>query len=104
MKHLKYLNKYFIKYKWLFLSGCLFIIISNIFGVLPPIVIRHAFNLVHEQIIAYSSATGDAGRGQIFSDFNRSLLLFAVMVVGLALLRGLFMFFMRQTIIVMSRH
>jgi ATP-binding cassette subfamily B multidrug efflux pump len=40
----------------------------------------------------------------IYDIFGLSLLLFGILVLMLALLRGLFLFFMRQTIILMSRH
>lgn len=104
MKHLSYLNKYFIKYKWHFLLGILFVTISNIFGVLPPIVIRHAFNLVKENIAFYHLYENFGLEGNLSIIFNEGLLLFGAAVLGLAIMKGLFMFFMRQTLIVMSRH
>lgn len=103
MKHLKYLNRYFIKYKWHFLLGSLFVIISNVFGVLPPIVIRHAIDLVKENIGFYWMYEGFDLQNDFYRIFTVGLLVFGVTVLGLAILKGLFMFFMRQTIIVMSR-
>lgn len=103
MKHLTSLNKYFVKYKWHFLLGSLFVIISNIFGVLPPIVIRHAFDLVKENIAFYRMYEGFDLQNDFYRIFTVGLLVFGVTVLGLAILKGLFMFFMRQTIIVMSR-
>lgn len=103
MKHLRYLNKYFVKYKWHFLWGSLFVVISNIFGVLPPIVIRHAFDLVKENIAFYRMYEGFDLQQDFYRIFTVGLLVFGVTVLGLAILKGLFMFFMRQTIIVMSR-
>src|SRR6201995_367217 len=104
MKHLAYLNKFFLKYRWRLIPGVLFVIISNIFGVLPAQVIRVAFDLVTENIAVYRLFSGFNRQAMIYDIFGSSLLLFGVLVLVLALLRGLFLFFMRQTIILMSRH
>ncbi|WP_295676838.1 ABC transporter ATP-binding protein [uncultured Mucilaginibacter sp.] len=104
MKDLAYLNKFFYKYIWRLIPGVLFVIISNIFGVLPAQVIRIAFDLVTENISTYQLFSGFHRQDMIYQIFGSSLLLFGILVLVLALLRGLFLFFMRQTIIVMSRH
>jgi ATP-binding cassette subfamily B protein len=104
MKSLAYLNKFFYKYRWRLVPGILFVVISNIFGVLPAQVIRVAFNLVAENIQIYHLYAGFKRQQVIYDIFGSSLLLFGVLVLVLALLRGLFLFFMRQTIILMSRH
>lgn len=104
MKDLAYLNKFFYKYRWRLIPGVLFVIISNIFGVLPAQVIRVAFDLVTENITLYRLYSGFNRQEVIYQIFGSSLLLFGILVLVLALLRGLFLFFMRQTIILMSRH
>lgn len=104
MKDLAYLNKFFYKYRWRLVPGVLFVIISNIFGVLPAQVIRVAFDLVTDNIGVYQLFSGFNRQQIIYDIFGSSLLLFGVLVLVLALLRGLFLFFMRQTIILMSRH
>ncbi|WP_345953122.1 ABC transporter ATP-binding protein [Mucilaginibacter sp. PAMB04168] len=104
MKSLAYLNKYFYKYRWRLVPGVLFVVISNIFGVLPAQVIRVAFNLVAENIQIYHLYSGFERQRIIYDIFGASLLLFGSLVLVLSLLRGLFLFFMRQTIILMSRH
>ncbi|WP_259067385.1 ABC transporter ATP-binding protein [Mucilaginibacter sp. X4EP1] len=104
MKDLAYLNKFFYKYRWRLIPGVLFVIISNIFGVLPAQVIRVAFDLVTENINTYQLFSGFNRQYIIYDIFGSSLLLFGILVLVLALLRGLFLFFMRQTIILMSRH
>ncbi|MBC7566277.1 MAG: ABC transporter ATP-binding protein [Pedobacter sp.] len=104
MKHLKILNKYFYKYKWWLIPGVFFVVISNIFGVIPAQVIGHAFNLITENILIYSLFEGFERREVIYDIFSYSLLYFGALVLVLYLLRGLFLFFMRQTIILMSRH
>ena len=104
MKELAYLNKFFYKYRWRFLPGVFFVIVSNLFGVLPAQVIRIAFDLVSENIALYRLYNGFERQGMVADLFGQSLLLFGLIVLALALLRGLFLFFMRQTIILMSRH
>jgi ATP-binding cassette subfamily B multidrug efflux pump len=104
MKDLAYLNKFFVKYRWHLIPGVVFVIISNIFSVLPAQVIRVAFDLVTENIGTYQLFAGFNRQSMIYDIFGSSLLLFGVLVLVLSLIRGLFLFFMRQTIILMSRH
>ena len=104
MKELAYLNKFFYNYRWRFLPGVLFVIISNLFAVLPAQVIRIAFDLVNENIAIYRLFNGFEKQKLIAAIFGQSLLFFGLIVLALALLRGIFLFFMRQTIILMSRH
>ena len=104
MKELAYLNKFFYKYRWRLVPGIVFVIISNLFGVLPAPVIRMAFDLVSENISIYRLYNGFERQEIIYKIFGYSLLFFGVIVLILALLRGLFLFLMRQTIILMSRH
>ena len=104
MKHLRFLNKYFYKYKWWIIPGVFFVIISNIFGVVPAQVIGHAFNLITENIEIYRLFEGFDRAAVVYDIFSTSLFYFGMLVLVLYLLRGLFLFFMRQTIILMSRH
>lgn len=103
MKHLSYLNKYLYKYRKSLIPGVLFVIISNAFGVLPATVIRLAFNLVTENIGLYRLFDGFDRQDIVYKIFGYSLILFGSLVIMLAVLRGIFLFFMRQTIILVSR-
>jgi ATP-binding cassette subfamily B multidrug efflux pump len=104
MKHLRFLNKHFYKYKWWIIPGVFFVIVSNIFGVIPAQVIGHAFNLITENIQIYGLFSGFNRQQVIYDIFSYSLLYFGSLVLVLYLVRGLFLFFMRQTLILMSRH
>jgi len=104
MKHLFFLNKYFYKYKWWIIPGVFFVIISNIFGVVPAQVVGHAFNLITENIAIYQLFDGFERQEIIYDIFSNSLFFFGTLILILYLMRGLFLFFMRQTIILMSRH
>ena len=65
--------------------------------------IREALDLVIENINLYPLTTGFGAREVYLRQIGRILLYFGGLVIVLALLTGLFMYFMRQTIIVMSR-
>lgn len=76
--------------------GILFISLSNIFRILQPQAIRKAL----DEILLFIKQNPELRDSHLLS---YSLMKFGLMVLGFALLMGLFMFFMRQTIIVMSR-
>ena len=113
MKHLFSLNKYFIKYKKLFLFGIVFTLLSNYFRILSPQVSKFIIDKVAAEINPSKPALSINHYNFIvkffINYFNQSNLTSLVIYSGvglllLAILGGLFMFFMRQTIIVMSRH
>lgn len=104
MKHLKVLNKYFVRYKWRLISGVLFVGISNVLAVAPALVVRYVFDLVEENINVYRQLGHSAMQQEYFSFFIQGVAICGVTLLLLALFRGIFMYFMRQTIIVMSRH
>ena len=97
MKNLGSLNKYFVKYKWRLLLGLLFVAISSKFAELPGSVVRDILNEVQAML---KNKTPGSDNSAIISHVVTG----GITLLGLALLRGLFMFMMRQTIIVMSRH
>ncbi|MFN7115629.1 MAG: ABC transporter ATP-binding protein [Saprospiraceae bacterium] len=103
MKHLRYLNKYFLKYRWHLLGGIAFVFISNYFRVLQPQMIREALDLVVENIGLYSMYDGFDMQRELYISLGKTLFYFGGLVLFLAILMGVFMYFMRQTIIVMSR-
>ncbi|MDQ3191582.1 MAG: ABC transporter ATP-binding protein/permease [Bacteroidota bacterium] len=104
MKSLKHLNKYFYKYRYRFLAGSFFVIISNIFAVYAPQVVRHAFDLVKETFDIYVMFDGFIVQQSIMDFFARTAFLLGMLYILLAMLRGVFLFLMRQTLIVMSRY
>lgn len=103
MKHLRYLNQYFLRYRFRLLLGILFVFLSNIFAIIPPKIIRYAFDLVKDNIAYYHLYNGFDLQTHYYSSFSNAIILFGVSMLLLALLRGGFMYLMRQTIIVMSR-
>jgi ATP-binding cassette subfamily B multidrug efflux pump len=92
MRALGYLNKYFIKYKWRFLLGILFTVVSNYYGSRMPVIVMDAVNgMKHE----------------LYASTVESSLMLALKIGGIymlfSLIKGFFLFLMRQTIIIMSR-
>src|SRR6201996_3232551 len=104
MNSLAYLNKFLYKYRWRLIPGILFVVISNIFQVFTAFVIRNAVDMVMDNISVYHLFSGFSTQRSIYTLFGYSTLLFGLIVLALYFLRGIFLFFMRQTIILMSRH
>ena len=104
MKSLKHLNKYLFKYKYLLILGFVFFGISNVFGLYPAQIIRQAFDLADAEING-TEYTSESFLTPFFEglSFGMVILLFGGIVLGLALMKGVFVFLMRQTIIIMSR-
>ncbi|MFC3416802.1 ABC transporter ATP-binding protein [Algoriphagus hitonicola] len=103
MKPLWRLNKYLYKYKGLLLLGILFTVISNIFVIIPAQLVRLAIDYVVESFSIFRplelGGLGESAQ-EIFLNF---VLVFGVLILAMALLRGFFLFLIRQTIIIMSR-
>ncbi len=103
MKPLWRLNKYFRKYKGLLLLGTVFTLISNIFVIIPAQLVRLAIDYVVESLTIYRPLQL-GGMGEPAKEiFLKFVLVFGVLILVMALLRGFFLFLIRQTIIIMSR-
>ncbi len=100
MKSLWVLNKYFYKYRGRLLLGVLFVAISVIFSIFPAIFVRESFNLVEEGVKQFKETGNAFGEAEL----RNKLIMYGLIIIGASLLRGLFTFFMRQTIIVVSRY
>ena len=92
MKSLRSLNKYFITYKWRFLLGILFTVISNYFAVKMPKYVQVSIDGL--QKTGVSTQLNDA----LWLSFK-----IGGLYLLLSAIKGFFLFLMRQTIIVMSR-
>ena len=117
MKHLSSLNKYFWKYRWHFMLGILFVVLTNYFRILAPQLTGYVVNTVVQSIkspningidIKKSEKNYDYVVRQVIAKFDEkpgNKILFAgITLFVIAIISGFFMFLMRQTIIVMSRH
>jgi len=103
VKPLRYLRKYFYKYRVRLLLGVLFVASSNLFAIFPAQQVRDAIDLIKERLGSLNDLEGE-DRQMIIDQIGHEVLYFAFLVIGFAILRGIFMYLMRQTIIVMSRH
>jgi ATP-binding cassette, subfamily B, multidrug efflux pump len=97
LKELKTLNKYFVKYKFRLMAGIVSVIIASIFQIYPAKYVREATNLV-------AAALKNSTTNSSHEDLYGKLFYFSILILSFSLLRGLFMYFMRQTLVVMSRH
>ena len=95
MKELSYLNKYLIKYRGRLLLGTLFIIVSNIFKVLMPEILKDATNSIKHVLGSIANYTSE--------DITAIAISLGLLFMLYALLNGVFLFLTRQTIIIMSR-
>ncbi|MFD1002578.1 ABC transporter ATP-binding protein [Ohtaekwangia kribbensis] len=103
MRELKYLNKYLFKYKWHLILGTVFVILSNIFQIIPAQLVRDSIDLVVDNIRLYKSMEGTGVQQNFFKVFAFGILIYAGLILVMAFLRGIFLYFVRQTLIVMSR-
>lgn len=117
MRHLRALGKYFWKYRVRLGAGILFVVLSNYFNVLSPQLMRFIINYVDNALsLTNVGRNVNTDEGYDFlvkkvidwigvqSDVGRVVIIASLIILLLALLRSFFMFLMRQTIIVMSRH
>ena len=94
MKELKYLNKYFVKYKFHFLLGICITIVAQIFSLFTPKLISKSFKAIE-----------DFHKNNISSTVIKTELIHNIFwIIGTTLIAGVLTFLMRQTLIVMSRH
>jgi ATP-binding cassette, subfamily B, multidrug efflux pump len=128
LRYLRAVNKYFWKYKWRLLLGLIFVLLSNYFRILAPQVTGYVVNTAeaHEllpvpvsltqQIRTSRTQKSDTANYDILvkkyiralnttqRSFGQKVALSGMTLLLLAIIGGVFMFLMRQTIIVMSRH
>ncbi len=114
MKELAALNPFFWKYRFRFFAGIILVIATNYLAVLAPQITGYVVGLVQEKLPGGKSTTpiqpdliinGIMGLSDYFKfSFGWLITFCSVTILILAIIRGVFMFFMRQTIIVMSRH
>jgi ATP-binding cassette subfamily B multidrug efflux pump len=115
LKHLWALNKYFWKYRNRFFIGIFFVMASNYFAVLAPQITGFVVNQVQQRLPGARPTTTRPLHDQLVNrfidaiqsghlSFGWIIALCSITILLLAIIRGILMFLMRQTIIVMSRH
>ena len=95
MKELKYLNKYFLKYKGRLLLGVFITIIATVFKLVIPMKVGDSLTAVKQYINGEITDIGIV---------KHELLINILLLLGAALLSAFFTFMMRQTFIVVSRY
>ncbi len=104
MGALSHLNTFFWRYKWLLFLGIIFTFGSNFFGVVPAQLVRFALDLVTETINLYFLFKGFNLQSAFYEVFASTLFYYGSLIVLMAFIKGVFLFLVRQTLIVMSRH
>lgn len=94
MKELKHLNKYFKKYWLKLLLGIIITIIARVFSLIMPSYVSKSIDTIN------ALATDLIDR----SEARTLLFEYILIIIGAAVLSGLFTFLMRQTIINVSRY
>jgi|TARA_B110000438_G_scaffold300986_1_gene354701 ATP-binding cassette, subfamily B, multidrug efflux pump len=92
MQHLKYLNKFLWNYRTTLLLGLFFVFITNIFAIYPAEFVRNALDSLMEKINTQEN-----------DNISLILLKYGGLIILFAILKGVFLYFTRQTLIVMSR-
>jgi ATP-binding cassette subfamily B protein len=101
MKELRYLNKYFVKYKYSFLIGIVITIIAQIFSLFTPKLISKSFNAIEKfDKLSQQEKASQA----IISVYEEGLIHNVSLIIATTVIAGFLTFLMRQTLIVMSRH
>lgn len=104
MKYLfSQLGPYFYRYRWLLIWGGLSIIISNLFAVFPAQVFREGIDELAAHVRQSGADMDKPAPDHMISEGLATGLYYGLILLALAILKGIFLFFMRQTLIVMSR-
>lgn len=104
MTPLSRLNSYYFAYKHLFIPGLLFAVVSSIFAMIVPNVVRRAIDAVPQFVVTWKAVQGTPLESKIYWDFFYTLAFMGLVIVGLSIMSGIFSFLMRQTVVVASRH
>lgn len=100
MKELLALNIYFRAYAGRILLGVLFVVLSNIAGIFVPVLVREGFDEAAVQI----QLSGLRGVTDLWHPAVLIAIGFGIAILLAAAIKGVFMYLMRQFIIVVSRH
>ena len=104
MRELSGLKPYLKRYLWRLLPGIFFVILSNIAAVYVPMLVRMGFDETAERVRLAGMVHKHPGAELLEADAVRTALVFAGLILFAAVLRGFFMYLMRQYIINMSRY
>ena len=95
MKELKYLNKFFLKYKRKIIIGILITIIARVFALVAPNLVGDSITLIENYFLDKSINN---------NDLKDKLLINIFLIISSAVLAGIFTFLMRQALINVSRY
>lgn len=91
------------KYKWYLILGIVFIIISNFFSIYPAQLVRKGFDTLTLKLTEYQTANHETQK-TLKNEVIQLVIFYSIGILASALLKGIFLYGVRQAIIVMSRH
>jgi len=101
---LRRLNPYLRRYWRLMVPGLLCALVSAIFALVVPVVVREAVDAIPRMVQLHALYSGTPAAPAQYDTFVRALVLAAGLILLLSLLSGVFIWAMRQTVVVASRH
>jgi ATP-binding cassette subfamily B multidrug efflux pump len=99
MRELLFLNQYLIKYGKMMVWGIIFILLTNVFSASVPVLVRLGLDEALKQSL-WITGKGDALASSLIF---QTALAFGLGILLVAIIRGVCMYYMRQTLIVVSR-
>ena len=103
MRELKYLNKYLFKYKYKLMLGVLFIVLSNLFGIVQGPIIRKVVDELTSSFTQYHAIALPADKVAFKDAFVLTTMKYGILILVMTLISGVFLFLVRQFIIAVSR-
>ena len=99
MRELFFLNQYLVRYKYWMLLGLLCVLLTNVFSASVPYLVRVGL----DEALTQSGWVSGFADNYLTSNIYRTAAFFGTLILVVSLLRGVFMYYMRQTLIVVSR-
>ncbi|MEM9416831.1 MAG: ABC transporter ATP-binding protein [Bacteroidota bacterium] len=103
MKALRHLNKYLARHKYLLLWGTICTALANAFSIIPARLVKYAFDLVQTSSKVYPLLEGTSLQATVYEGLIKGLLLYGGLILLAAILRAIFAFLARQSIMVMGK-
>lgn len=101
---LRRLNADLWRYRWLVGPGLLCALVSSLFALVVPWVVREAVDAIPRMVAVHGYASGTGAADLLYDDFQNTLVVMGGLILALSVVSGLFVFLMRRLVVVASRH
>lgn len=92
------------RYRRLLVPGLVCAFVSALVALAVPGLVREAVDAVPRMVAVHGALRGTPAGDVLARDFGRALVALAALIVGVSAVSGLFIFLMRQLVVVASRH